>query len=157
MNGRPILVSACLLGLPTAYDGQAHPVAELVALAAQGLAVPICPEVAGGLPVPRPPAEIVGGDGGGVLDGRARVVAIDGADVTGAYLRGAEAALAAARRCGATLAVMKARSPSCGSSCIYDGTHTGRLVAGMGVAAALLRRAGLVVLSEEEWEASDDG
>ena len=152
MSDRPILVSACLLGLPTTYDGRCHPVAGLVALAAQGLVVPICPEMAGGLSVPRLPAEIVGGDGEGVLDGRARVVAIDGADVTDAYLRGAEVALATARRCGATMAVLKARSPSCGTSCIYDGTHTGRLVPGVGVAAALLRRAGLEVLSEEEWQ-----
>jgi len=145
-----ILVSACLLGLPTAYDGRGHPTPELVRLAAQGQVIPVCPEVAGGLPVPRAPAEIVGGDGNDVLDGRARVVTIDGRDVTEMFVRGAEAALALARRYGVRLAVMKTRSPSCGPAGIYDGTHSGRLVSGEGVTVALLRRAGITVLSEEE-------
>ncbi len=143
------LVSACLLGIPTAYDGEGRLVDELRALAAEGRAVPVCPEVAGGLPIPRPPAEVVGGSGEDVLDGKAKVVTIDGEDVTAAYIRGAEVALAVARRCGATTAVLKARSPSCGPSHIYDGTHSGVLVPGRGVTAALLRRAGLEVVSEE--------
>ncbi len=144
-----ILVSACLLGLPTAYDGRGHPLAELIRLAAMGRVIPVCPEVAGGLPVPRPPAEIVGGSGGDVLDGRARVLTASGEDVSEAYIRGAEAALALVRRYGIRLAVMKARSPSCGPSGIYDGTHSRRLVPGEGVAVALLRRAGVEVISEE--------
>ena len=86
---RLYLVSACLLGLPCAYDGRGRPVDGLLALAACGQVVPICPEAAGGLPIPRPPAEIVGGDGGDVLDGRARVVTVAGDDVTAAFLRGA--------------------------------------------------------------------
>ncbi|MBC7225789.1 MAG: DUF523 domain-containing protein [Thermoflexales bacterium] len=144
-----VLVSACLLGLPTSYDGRGHLVAELVRLAALGRVVPVCPEVAGGLPVPRPPAEIVGGSGGDVLDGRARVLTAAGEDVTEAYLRGAEVALALVRRYGIRLAVMKARSPSCSPSGIYDGTHTHRLIPGEGVTAALLRREGVRVVSEE--------
>ncbi|MCX7856016.1 MAG: DUF523 domain-containing protein [Anaerolineae bacterium] len=144
-----ILVSACLLGLPTAYDGRGHPVAELIRLAAMGRVIPVCPEVAGGLPVPRPPAEIVGGSGGDVLDGRARVLTASGEDVTEAYIRGAEVALALVRRYGIRLAVMKARSPSCGPSGIYNGSHSGRLVPGEGVAVALLRREGVRVISEE--------
>jgi len=143
------LVSACLLGISCAYDGRSHPQAGLIALAAQGRVVPVCPEVAGGLGVPRPPAEIVGGDGDDVLDGRARVVTVTGEDVTAAYLRGAECALAAARRYGVTTAILKQRSPACGASRIYDGTHSGRLVAGQGVTAALLRRHGVTVRSEE--------
>lgn len=147
---KPIyLVSACLLGVPCAYDGRAHPQAELIALAAQGRAVPVCPEVAGGLGVPRPPAEIVEGDGDDVLDGRARVVTVAGEDVTEAYLRGAECALATARRHGIPVAILKERSPACGSTCIYDGTHSGRLRAGQGVTTALLRRHGVTVWSEE--------
>lgn len=149
-NEEWLLVSACLLGLPTAYDGHGHPVAELIRRAAMGRVILVCPEVAGGLPVPRPPAEIVGGSGGDVLDGRARVLTVAGEDVTDAFLRGAEVALALVRRYGVRLAVMKARSPSCGPSGIYDGTHSGRLVAGEGVAVALLRRAGVMVVSEEE-------
>ncbi len=144
-----ILVSACLLGLPVAYDGRGRPVAELIRQAALGRVVPVCPEVAGGLPVPRPPAEIAGGSGGDVLDGRARVLTVAGEDVTEAYIRGAEAALALVRRYGIRLAVMKARSPSCSPSGIYDGTHSERLVPGEGVTAALLRREGVKVVSEE--------
>jgi len=136
--------------MPTAYDGQGRPVAKLLALAAQGWVVTICPEIAGGLPIPRPPAEIVGGDGDDVLDGRARVVTVAGEDVTEAYLRGAECTLAAARRHGITTAILKQRSPSCGSTCIYDGTHSGRLRAGAGVTAALLRQNGVTVWPEDD-------
>jgi len=143
------LVSACLLGIHTTYNGRAHPQAALVALAARGRVVPVCPEVAGGLPVPRPPAEIVGGDGDDVLDGRARVVTIEGENVTEAYLRGAECALVIVRRYGITTAILKQRSPSCGSACVYDGTHSGRMVAGQGVTAALLRRHGVTVCGED--------
>jgi uncharacterized protein YbbK (DUF523 family) len=150
------LVSGCLLGIPCAYDGEARSVRELVALAAQGWAVPICPEVAGGLPIPRPTAEIVGGgglfqsDGEDVLDGRARVVMVTGEDVSEAYMRGAERTLVAARRYGITTAILKQRSPSCGSTHIYDGTHSGRLITGRGVTAALLVRNGLTVWSESD-------
>ena len=149
MKSPPVyLVSACLLGLPTAYDGEGRAVAALLPWTARGQVVPICPEVAGGLPIPRPTAEIVGGSGEDVLDGRARVVTGAGEDVTSAYVRGAERALAAARRHGITTAILKQRSPSCGSECIYDGTHSGRLRAGQGVTAALLRRHGVAVWSD---------
>lgn len=147
---RPVyLVSACLLGFPCAYDGGARLQARLLALAARGWVAPICPEAAGGLGIPRAPAEIAGGDGYDVLDGRARVVTVAGEDVTADYLRGAECALLAAQRYGISIAILKQRSPSCGSGCIYDGTHTGKLRAGLGVTAALLRRRGLIVYSEE--------
>ena len=153
MEKTPVyLVSACLLGMPVAYDGRGRLVSELLVLAARGCVVPVCPEVAGGLPVPRPTAEIVGGSGEDVLDGRARVVTVAGEDVTEAYLRGAECALAAARRYGVRAAILKQRSPSCGSACIYDGTHEGKLVEGQGVTAALLRRHGVEVRSEENLE-----
>lgn len=150
------LVSACLLGVPCAYDGRGRSgrrgrLAELLALAARGRVVPMCPEVAGGLPIPRPPAEIVGGDGDDVLDGQARVLTIGGGqDVTEAYLRGARCALEAARRHGITVAVLKQRSPSCGSAHIYDGTHSGKLRAGRGVTAALLQRHGVTVRSKSD-------
>jgi uncharacterized protein YbbK (DUF523 family) len=151
VSDEPIyLVSACLLGITTTYDGRSRPQGELIALATRGRVVPVCPEVAGGLPVPRPPAEIVGGDGNDVLNGRARVVTVEGEDVTAAYLRGAECALATAQRCGITTAVLKQRSPSCGVSRIYDGTHSGRLRVGQGVTVALLRRHGMTVWSEED-------
>lgn len=144
------LVSACLLGIPTAYDGDSRLQAELLPLAARGQVAPICPEAAGGLPTPRPPAEIVGGDGNDVLDGRARVVTITGEDVTAAYVRGAECALAVAQRYSVAGAILKQRSPSCGSDCIYNGAHTGKLRAGQGVTAALLRQRGIAVWSEDD-------
>ena len=116
---------------------------------AEGRAVLVCPEVDGGLGTPRPPAEIVGGDGNDVLDARARVVTVDGDDVTDAYIEGARAALEAARASGAGAAILKARSPSCGSDGVYDGTFTRTLVDGEGVTAALLRREGLEMTTEE--------
>lgn len=151
-NGTSLLVSACLLGLCTAYDGGSSPHPVLQVLAARGRVVPVCPEVAGGLPVPRPPAEIQGGDGADVLDGRARVVTNDGQDVTAQYLAGAQVALEAARGFGLRRAVLKSRSPSCGVGQIYDGTFSGRLRPGDGVTAALLKRAGIAVCKEKESE-----
>lgn len=147
---RLYLVSACLLGLPCAYDGRSRSVDALLALAASGQVVPICPEVAGGLPIPRPPAEIVGGDGDDVLGGRARVMTETGGDVTAAFLQGAERTLAVVKQLGITTAILRQRSPSCGSMCIYDGTHKGVLVSGEGVTAALLRQHGVEVLAEED-------
>ncbi len=110
----------------------------------------VCPEEDGGLGTPRPPAEIVGGDGHAVLEGRARVLTRSGRDVTDAYVRGAEIALEAARREGAETAILKARSPSCGKGCIYDGTFSRTAASGDGVTAALLARDGITVLTEEE-------
>lgn len=145
-----LLVSACLLDICTAYDGGSSPHQALRALAARGRVVPICPEVAGGLPVPRPPAEIRDGEGADVLDGRARVVTAGGQDVTAQYLAGAQTALEIARRLGLRRAVLKSRSPSCGVGRIYDGTFTHRLRPGDGVTAALLKREGIAVRSEGE-------
>jgi uncharacterized protein YbbK (DUF523 family) len=144
------LVSACLLGIRTRYDGGCCPDPRLIQLAALGLAVPVCPEVAGGLPVPRPPVEIVGGDGQAVLDGQARVLTIESEDVTEAFLAGARQSLEAAQRLGIRQAVLKDDSPSCGCGRIYDGTFSGRMVPGQGVTAALLQRNGITVLSEGE-------
>ncbi|MBU0494652.1 MAG: DUF523 domain-containing protein [Chloroflexi bacterium] len=148
----PYLVSACLLGLRTTFDERINLAPVLVALAAQGRVVPICPEVAGGLPTPRPPAEIVGGDGHDVWAGTARVVTIDGEDVTAAFCAGAERALVVARQHGITTAILKARSPSCGCQHIHDGTFTEALIRGVGVAAAWLQQHGLTVWSEEDQE-----
>lgn len=119
-------------------------------MVAEGRAVLVCPEVDGGLGTPRPPAEIRGGDGRDVLEGRARVVTQAGEDVTEEYLRGARRALERARAAGATTAILKARSPSCGRGGIYDGSFSRSLTAGDGVTAALLQRNGITVLSDEE-------
>ncbi|MGE5528466.1 MAG: DUF523 domain-containing protein [Patescibacteria group bacterium] len=140
----PILVSACLLGEACRYD-RSHCRHEGVArLAAEGRAIPVCPEMLGGLGAPRPPAEIVGGDGAAVLNGRAKVVDREGRDLTGAFVYGAELALAEAKRHGAAAALLKEGSPSCGVRRINGGTP------GKGVTAALLELEGLAVYSEED-------
>lgn len=105
--------------------------------------MPFCPELSGGLGLPRPPAEIHGGTGEDVLDGRARVLDREGGDVTRAFVAGAEASLALARACGASEAFLAANSPSCGAGEIYDGSFSGARVEGDGVAAALFRRNGI--------------
>ncbi|NQD95952.1 DUF523 domain-containing protein, partial [Pseudomonas sp. CrR25] len=133
------------------YDGGAHgPFALLERWQAEGRIVALCPEVAGGLPTPRPPAEIPGGQGAQVLDGLLPVLGEDGEDYTAAFVAGAEQALALVERHGIRLALLKARSPSCGNRENYDGSFSGTRVAGEGVTAALLRRAGVQVFSEEE-------
>lgn len=147
-----IVISACLAGVACTHAAVPKTRDWAVRLVAEGRAVPVCPEVAGGLPIPRPASEIVGGEGDDVIDGRARVVSERGEDVTEVYLRGAHKALDAARAAGARLAILKARSPSCGRGAIYDGTFSKALRDGDGVTAAALRREGLAVASDEEIE-----
>ncbi len=147
---KPLLVSACLAGRACRFDATDNEARPVAALAAEGHAVLVCPEEEGGLGTPRPPAEIVGGDGSDVLDGRARVVTRDGVDVTDAYVAGAREALLRARESGATAAILKARSPSCGCGRIYDGSFTRTQRDGDGVTAALLKREGIEVLTEED-------
>ena len=125
-----LAVSACLLGDACRYDGAAKPCARVAALAARHELVPVCPERAGGLPVPRPPAEIVERD-------PVRVADAAGSDVTAAFCAGARRSLEEALAAGCAGAVLKARSPSCGSGAVYDGTFAGALVPGWGVAAAM--------------------
>jgi uncharacterized protein YbbK (DUF523 family) len=140
-DSRPVLVvSACLLGVACNHEGRGSPRPVVRELEARYRLIPVCPEVLGGLTTPRPAAEIRGG----------AVVNTAGEDVSAAYRRGAEAAVAVARAAGATRAVLKARSPSCGASAVYDGSFSRTLVAGEGVTAAALRAAGLDVCSDEE-------
>lgn len=148
ITGAPVLVSACLAGRACRFDASAGYDDDVARLVAEGRAVLVCPEVDGGLGTPRPPAEIRGGDGHDVLDGRARVVTEQGEDVTEQYLEGARRALLRARQMGATRAILKARSPSCGTGAIYDGSFSRALVTGDGVTAALLQRAGIEVVTE---------
>ena len=152
----PLVISACLLGVACNHEGRGSPRAVVDELAKRYRLVPVCPEVLGGLPTPRAAAELRGGDGVDVVAGRgeARVVNIEGVDVTAAYRRGAEAAVAVAKAVGAQRAVLKARSPSCGSAAVYDGTFSRRLVPGQGVTAAALAAAGLAVGSEEDADAA---
>jgi uncharacterized protein YbbK (DUF523 family) len=135
-----LLVSACLLGTCCNHEGGHSRRAAVAALAETHRLVPVCPEACGGLPTPRPAAERVGD----------RVLTADGHDVTAAYERGALAAVDLAQAVGATKAVLKARSPSCGSRQVYDGSFTRTLRDGEGTTAAALRAAGIDVCSEEE-------
>ncbi|QEV21391.1 DUF523 domain-containing protein [Streptomyces alboniger] len=142
-----VLVSACLRGVPCRYDGRDKAAPGLDDAVAGRAVVSFCPEAAGGLPTPRRPAELVGGDGHDVLDGRARVVEDTGRDVTAEFVDGAHRALAAARHAGCAEALLMPRSPSCGRGTVYDGSFGGELVAGDGVTAALFERNGIVVRS----------
>ncbi len=132
-----IIVSACLAGYRCRYDGGIVPDAEIVALVKRGEAIPVCPEMMGGLPCPRVPSERT-------ADGL-RVVTKDGGDVTDAFYLGAEETLRMARLYGCGQAILKARSPSCGCGRIYDGTFSGTLRDGNGVTADLLLENGIAV------------
>jgi purine-nucleoside phosphorylase len=134
-----LAVSACLLGEPVRYDGGSKPCAEVIELTKKNQVCPVCPERAAGLSCPRPPAEQVG----------ERVLLKGGTDVTRAFADGARAECAAAQRAEVPLAVLKAKSPSCGVGLVYDGTYTGTLTAGMGVCARLLAKEGICVVTED--------
>jgi len=151
-----LLVSACLLGDRVRYDGKAKRLAHggLQQLQAAGRVVPFCPEVAGGLPVPRAAAEIVGGDGADVIAGRATVQTGKGEDVSRYFLAGAEQALALCQQHGIETALLSEGSPSCGSSRIYDGSFTRNAIAASGVTSALLGQYGIRVFSQHQIDAA---
>lgn len=144
------LVSACLAGIHCTYNGSAKLKRRIRKMARDGTALPVCPEIMGGSSVPRRTCEILGGDGGDVLAGRARVVTPEGRDITPVLVRGARDSLKLARAFGIRKAILKSRSPSCGAGLIYDGTFRRRLVKGDGVTAALLRRNKIRVYTEKD-------
>jgi len=146
-----ILVSACLAGFDVKYDGSHNLNLKIKKWFDDKKAMPICPEVLGGLSIPREPAEIVGGDGEDVLNGQAKVMTNTGKDVTEQFIKGAYETLKIAREYDATMVVLKERSPSCGSSMIYSGEYNGNKMKGNGVTAALLKRNGIQVVSEENF------
>ena len=139
-----LLISACLLGFDCKYSGGSNRLEAglLAELGETFRLIPVCPEAAGGLPVPREPSERQGG----------RVISRSGRDVTPEYEKGAGTALKLAQRFGCRAALLKERSPSCGSGMIYDGSFTGRLVQGDGLAAQALKEAGLLVFGENDTE-----
>lgn len=145
LNNRVIVASACLGGRPCRYNGESKPDQEVVKGVQEHRIGLACPENLGGLAAPHPAAEIQGGDGFDVLDGKARVVDEEGTDVTEQFIRGAERFLEFVRLSGASSVLLKSKSPSCGLHQIYDGTFTGTKRPGPGVAAALLQRAGIEV------------
>ena len=138
-----ILISACLIGVSCRYDGLSKPLDKktLFRLKEKHHLIPICPEIMGGLPTPRIPAEIA--------EDR-RVLRRDGADITAEYEKGAHEALRLAEFFGCTAAILKARSPSCGRDEIYDGTFSGTLTEGDGITASLFRKKGIRIIREDE-------
>ncbi|MDD9301659.1 MAG: DUF523 domain-containing protein [Desulfobacter sp.] len=148
-----ILISACLLGAPVRYDGASKPFDHplIQKWKNQGRLVPFCPEVAGGLPTPRPPAEIFRATAEDFSLSRAKVLTRK-TEVTQAFVRGARAALDLALAREIQLALLKEKSPSCGSSFVYDGSFSGRRVPGMGITTALLREYKIHVFSENQIE-----
>ena len=136
-----ILVSACLAGLNCRYDGKANTEEKILSLVKQGLAIPVCPEQLGGLPTPRPTAEIV----------KSKILTSDGKDVTANFIKGAEETLRLANLFNCKEAILKQRSPSCGFGKIYDGTHSNKVVSGNGITAELLFKNGIKILTEEDF------
>lgn len=147
-----ILISACLAGERVRYDGKQIPVTNtvLVNWNQNGRLVNVCPEVSGGLKIPRPPAQIVDGNSLDVLNGTAKVIDINGRDVTLPFVRGAERSLSLAQKYHITIAILKEKSPSCGVHHIYDGHFTSHLISGSGVTAAMFKENGIKVFSENE-------
>ncbi len=137
-----LLISACLLGVSCRYDGKSKPVSETQKLFEKYELIPVCAEIFGGLPTPRVPAEICG----------EKVVTSGGRDVTAEYLKGAEEVLRLGKLFGAKKALLKERSPSCGSGIIHNGKFDGGLVPGFGKTAALLLENGFEVFGETQIE-----
>ena len=137
-----ILVSKCLLGVPCRMDGKSKLVPEILRLYLEGKAAAVCPEVLGGLPTPREPAE---------RQADARVINRLGEDVTDQFQKGAEEALRICREAGCTSAILKSKSPSCGVGIIHNGKFDGGLVEGNGILAELLLAEGIPVMTEEEY------
>ncbi len=133
-----LLISACLLGVRCRYDGESKPIPEIDALMKKYDFIPVCPEQFSGLPTPRAPSEILG----------EKVLTKDGKDVTEEYKRGAEETLRLGKMFGAKKALLKAKSPSCGSGTIYDGSFSGKLKDGYGITAKLLSENGFEIYDE---------
>ena len=142
---KKLLISACLLGEACRYDGKSKPDFNVQQLAQKYELIPVCPEVLGGLPIPREPSEIVGN----------RVIMVNGNDVTVEYKKGAERTLDICTQNGCRIAILKSRSPSCGKGYVYDGTYTKTLTVGNGITTELLLKNGITVLNETEIEKLD--
>ncbi|MCF4114368.1 MULTISPECIES: DUF523 domain-containing protein [Dethiosulfovibrio] len=137
-----IVVSSCLLGIPCRYDGSGFRRPDIMEILEGRDVLPLCPEQLGGLPTPRTPCEIVNG----VVMGK------DGIDRTGYFRRGAALALEEMSKFNVTVALLKEKSPSCGSSLVYDGSFSGRVIKGRGIFSSALMDMGVTVFSEENLE-----
>lgn len=151
-KNRPILVSACLMGKPCRYNGEEKAderVFEFFKNKTEGKDYfLVCPEVAGNLPIPRSAGEIENGDSQGVLEGKAKVLGKAGEDYTEAFVKGANTVLKTALDNNVKIALLKERSPSCGSHQVYDGTFSETKLNGMGVCARLLKNNKIRIFSE---------
>lgn len=135
-----ILISACLLGTPCRYDGKSKKCEQIDLLTKKYELIPVCPEVMGGLDTPRLPCEIID----------EKAIRSDGEDMTPFYEKGARLALETAKKEGCKIAILKEKSPSCGTHFRYDGTFSGKIVKGKGITAKLLSENGILIFSEEE-------
>ena len=153
INMSKILISACLIGQKVRYDAKdsLQSNARLQQWIHDGKIISICPEMAGGLPTPRPPSEIEPGKTAeAILQFHGKVLTNKGVDVSDEYRKGAETALKLAKKHNIKVAILKARSPSCGSKQVYDGTCSKKLIEGMGITAHLLTKNGIRVFDETE-------
>lgn len=146
-----IFISACLVGQNVRYDGGNKLNNNLKKLVDQGIAKPICPEILGGLPTPRNPAEIVGGDGFDVLENKAKIIDNQGNDVTKEYINGAMKALDTCQKMNCKTLILKSDSPTCSSENIYSGDFNGNKKQGVGVFSALLIKNGIQVYNEKNY------
>lgn len=140
-----MLISACLLGINCKYNGESNYNQRIVDLTKDEKVIPVCPEQLGGLTTPRLPCEIV------ILNGERRVIRNDGIDVTEAFQKGAEETLNLAKMFNENIAILKTKSPSCGSCQIYDGTFSGRVIEGSGLTAELLTDNHIRVFDEDNY------
>jgi uncharacterized protein YbbK (DUF523 family) len=138
------LVSACLAGICSRFDGKDARDDQIVDLIKEGKAIPVCPEELGGLPIPRPPTEIEKGDGKGILSLQSRVISINGENLTTFFLKGAFASLTIAKRFRIKKAILKQGSPSCGCGWIK---RKGKQVQGNGITTALFQKVGIKVIA----------
>lgn len=145
---RPVLVSACLLGLNTRYSAKTKKCTEVVHFLANNnmLPIPCCPEQLGGLATPRPSCSFTHGDGNAVLNGCSSLINTEGEDKTEQFILGSQQSLEIAKITQCTLAIFKERSPSCGVHSVYQGTQC---ISGQGVTTALLSHHGIHILCEE--------
>ena len=140
------IVSACLIGVKCRYDGENVPDQKLEELYRSGQAIPICPELLGGLPCPRPCCEMVKQD-----HGSSKIFNQYDEDVTDAFILGANKTLGVCKAFGISTAILKSKSPSCGYGKIYDGTFSGNLIDGNGITGELLAKNGIRILNESNW------
>ncbi|MFH1366498.1 MAG: DUF523 domain-containing protein [Patescibacteria group bacterium] len=147
---KKIICSACLLGVKCRYDGKIKPNKKVLKLSKTTFLIPVCPEQLGGQSTPRPNAEIVGGEGKDVLQGRAKVIEFNGQNVTRHFINGAKEVLKLARRLEIKEAILKQGSPSCGCGLTYDGSFTDRKIKGDGVTVALLKKNKIKVIPDDE-------